>query len=75
MNETVEIDQDFGVPGRSKYNFDKLKVGGALKTNDLSKYQQLRSAAARQGRKLKRKFSVRKITEDNVQKIAVVRLK
>ena len=81
MNETIEIDQSFGVPGKSKYEFDKLKVGGALKTNDLTKYQQLRSAATRQGKKLKRKFSVRKITEKDevtgkaIQKIAVVRTK
>jgi hypothetical protein len=81
MNETIEIDQDFGVPGKSKYDFAKLRVGGALKTNDLSKYQQLRSAATRQGKKLKRKFSVRKIKEADeatgnpVSKIAVVRTK
>lgn len=79
MNENVEIDQDFGVRGKSKYNFEVLKVGGALKTTDLKQYQQLRSAATRQGRKLKRKFSVRKITEKeggkDVVKIAVIRTK
>jgi hypothetical protein len=81
MNESVEIDQDYGVPGKSKYTFDKLKVGGALKTTDLEMYQQLRSAATRHGKKLKRKFSVRKIVEADettgkpVQKIAVIRTK
>ncbi len=67
MNEAVEIDQDFGVPGKSKYKFDSLKVGGALKTTDLKMYQ--------------RKFSVRKITEEDektgkmISKIAVIRTK
>ncbi len=79
MNESVEIDQDFGVPGKSKYDFGTLKVGGALKTTDLTTYQQLRSAATRQGKKLRRKFSVRKIVETEggkpVQKIAVIRMK
>lgn len=81
MNETVEIDQQFGVPGKSKYPFDKLRVGGAFKTDDLSKYQMLRSAASRAGKALKRKFSVRKFTDKDkksgaeVEKIAVVRVK
>lgn len=81
MNDGVEIDQNFGVPGKSKYAFDKLKVGQALKYTDLSLYQTLRSTASRQGKALKRKFSVRKVTEsdkkskDPVVKIAVVRVK
>lgn len=81
MTETVEIDQKFGVPGKSKYPFDKLQVGGAFKTDDLTKYQMLRSAASRAGKALKRKFSVRKIEEldrksgSEVEKIAVVRVK
>lgn len=81
MSETIEIDQEFGIPGKSKYKFDKLKVGGAIKTDDLTKYGLLRSAASRQGALLKRKFTVRKITETDkksglpIAKIAVVRVK
>lgn len=81
MNETIELDQHFGVPGKSKYNFDKLKVGQALKFSDLTKHIALRSAASKQGKALKKKFSVKLITEDDkrtgtkVHKIAVVRVK
>lgn len=81
MNDVAEIDNSFGVPGKSKYEFDKLKVGAALKFADLSKYQQLRSAASRHGKKLKRKFSVKLIDDTDkksgatVRKIAVVRIK
>lgn len=81
MNDVAEIDKSFGVPGKSKYTFDKLQVGTAMKFADLTMYQQLRSAASRQGRKLKRKFSVRLIDEQDkktgqtVRKIAVVRVK
>lgn len=84
MNENVEIVKDFGVPSRSKYPFDKLAVGEAFTTDDVTKYQQLRSAASRQGKALKRKFSVRLIKDDEARgtkkskkptKIAVVRIK
>lgn len=81
MNETIEIDQQFGIPGKSKYPFETLKIRGAFKTDDLTKYSQIRSAASRQGKALKRKFTVRKITEKDkksgelVMKIAVIRVK
>jgi hypothetical protein len=80
MNDEAEIIQ-FGVPGRSKYPFEKLKVGKAMLYTDLTKYQSLRSTAVRLGKSLKRKFSVRKITTKDkktgaaVKQIAVVRIK
>jgi hypothetical protein len=80
MNEENEI-VNFGVPGKSKYPFEKLRVGKAMLYTDLTKYQSLRSTAVRLGKSLKRKFSVRKITEKDkktgaaVKKIAVVRIK
>lgn len=75
MSETVEIDQNFGLPERSKYPFGKLQVGGAFKTDDLTKYQTLRSAASRAGKAMKKRFSVKKITEKKVDKIVVIRVK
>lgn len=81
MNDTIELDQHFGVPGKSKYSFDKLKVGQALKFSDLTKHIALRSAASKQGKALKRKFSVKKVTEEDkksgsvIHKIAVIRIK
>lgn len=81
MNETIEIDQTYGIPGKSKYPFAKLKIEGAFKTDDLTKYATLRSAASRASKALKRKFTVRRITEKDlrtgasVKKIAVIRVK
>jgi hypothetical protein len=80
MNDEAEI-VNFGVPGKSKYPFEKLRVGKAMLFSDLTKYQSLRSTATRLGKSLKRKFSVRKISETDkktgaaVKKIAVVRIK
>lgn len=81
MEENIEIDQEFGIPGKSKYPFADLKVKGAFLTDDLTKYATLRSAASRQGEALKRKFSVRRVTKKDkktgivTKKIAVIRLK
>lgn len=81
MNENIEIDQQYGIPGKSKYPFADLKVKGAFKTDDLTKYATLRSAASRQGKALKRAFTVRRITERDkktgatTKKIVVIRIK
>lgn len=80
MNDEAEI-ISFGVPSKSKYPLEKLRVGKAMLFTDLTKYQSLRSTAVRMGKSLKRKFSVRKIrakdkkTGAAVVKIAVVRIK
>lgn len=81
MSENIEIDQNYGIPGRSKYPFNDLKIGGAFKSDDLAMYPAIRSAASRQGKALKKKFSVMKKTEKDrktgidVKKIVVVRIK
>lgn len=81
MNENIEIDQTYGIPGKSKYPFADLKVKGAFKTDDLTKYATLRSAASRQGKAMKRSFSVRRVTEKDrktgvaTKKIVVIRVK
>ena len=80
MNDEAEM-ITFGIPGKSKYPLEKLRVGKALVYTDLTKYQSIRSTATRMGKALKRKFSVRKIsTQDKktgaaVVKIAIVRIK
>lgn len=80
MNDEAEI-ITFGVPEKSKYPLEKLKVGKAMVFADLTKYQSIRSTATRMGKSLKRKFSVRKMkakdkkTGAAVVKIAVVRVK
>jgi len=61
-------------PPREKWPFRLLDVGQGFETTELGYHMALRSAATRYGKKLRRKFSVRKMLNvENELVIAVFR--
>lgn len=79
-NNGASVDQQvtFGEgenPGRGRWPFDKLKKGNFFEITDLEKHVALRTAASRAAKKLRRKFSVRKVRreEDDIMVIRVFR--
>lgn len=57
---TIERRAGIPVPHGEKYPFIKLGVGDAFSIDDPSAHNTLRSTASRLGKRLNRKFSVRK---------------
>lgn len=78
-NNEGQVDQQvtFGegkTPGRERWPFADLAKNNFFEVTDLKKHVALRTAASRARKKLKRKFSVRKMTrDDGVEVIRVFR--
>lgn len=59
------------VPSKERWPFSKLEKGNFFPVQDLTQWVAVRTAASRAGTRLKRKFSVRKVTVKGKEVIRV----